>query len=153
MFFDTENEKAEERPGFEPVPSGWYRLLIDSAETKATKKGTGKFIKMVFSGIDGKAKNRKFFHNFNIQNQSETAQRIGKSEFKKLLTAIGVTTGLSSEEDMKLKVTNKTCYVLLGTKKRDDGETENSCKDFADKPKDSSPAAKKSAKAEDNLPF
>lgn len=157
MFFDTENEKVLES-GFEALPSGWYRVLVESAQTKTTQKGTGRYVSTVLSSLEAGSKGRKFFENFNISNPSEIAQRIGRSSFKKLLNACGITSALQTEVEMQSKLSNKTCYALIGVRKKTDGsgEQENFIKDYSDQPKGEVPHAAGTAKAStglDDIPF
>ena len=155
-FFDTEKEESASS-SFEPVPHGWYRFIVDTATVMPTKAGTGSYVKVVLSLIDPVGKNRKIFHNFNIENPSEQAQKIGRSEFKKFLTAIGVTSAIASKDDVQVKVPAKTGYALIGIQPhyRNPGELDNFARDFSATPKDQQPQApaKNSAAGELSIPF
>jgi hypothetical protein len=75
---------------FEPLPAGWYAVGIEDAELKTTKAGTGKFIKLEMSVIDGQYKGRKLFHNINIVNPNQQAADIGIRDLARLGKAIGL---------------------------------------------------------------
>jgi hypothetical protein len=65
---------------FEPIPRGEYRMKAIEAEEFETKAGDGSYIRVVFQVIDGDYMNRKVFQNFNVNNPSEEAQKIGRGQ-------------------------------------------------------------------------
>ena len=116
MFFNTPAEKESEE--FRPIPVGDYRLLVEGSAYKATKTGTGHFMEVRMSVIDGPFKGRKVFDRFNIQNANPQAEQIGKGQMKRFLSAIGVTEPLASETDFHRKAENK---IVIGNVVIEDG--------------------------------
>lgn len=75
---------------FDLIPPGWYPAMIEKSEVKVTKKGDGHYINEQFGILDGTAKGKKVFKNFNIQNPSDKAVNIGLRELQDLNKAIGI---------------------------------------------------------------
>lgn len=68
------------------VTSGQHDLRIISAKFQDTKSGTGKYVNVHF-GVKGEG---TFFSKYNIVNESEEAQKIGRGQFKSMLLALGM---------------------------------------------------------------
>lgn len=71
------------------LEAGDYRVICTNSEVKDTNSGTGKYIKIELTVNEGPASGMKIFHNFNIQNPNEQAQRIGLGQLKSFLKAGG----------------------------------------------------------------
>jgi len=91
--FDTQRDDAA--TGFDPIPAGWYPMHIDAAEVKATKSGTGKFLRLELEIVGEKFAGRKLFPNITLQNPSAKAVEIGMRE----LAALGQACGLLQMQD------------------------------------------------------
>jgi hypothetical protein len=74
------NEYKDQVNNFNPIPRGEYRLKAIEAEEFDTKAGDGSYIRAVFEVIDGQFARRKIFQNFNVNNPSEEAQKIGRGQ-------------------------------------------------------------------------
>lgn len=107
-FFDPAKIDDTE---FELLPNGTYKVLVDSCAYKPTKLGTGHYMAVTFSCQDPKFMGRKIFGNYNMQNPSEQAQKIGLAQFKKLCTAIGITQALKSPDEFSAKAVNKLLWL------------------------------------------
>ena len=83
--------------GSDPIPAGWYPVLIEDAELRDTKTGTGKYIRLELSVLDSPAgyAGWKLRSNINLLNPNETAQEIGRRE----LAALGQACGLMALTD------------------------------------------------------
>lgn len=126
MYFNA-NEVEIVKNDFEPLPNGNYTVLVDSSEEKLTKTGTGKYVKTTLQVIGGSHAGRKIFNNFNIQNQNEKAQQIGRSDFAKFLKAVNTPQLKNLEE-----VVGKTLVVTVATQKnKTTGEDQNVIKSFS----------------------
>ena len=79
----------DERTGFEPIPEGTYPSQITGAELKTTAKG-GQMIKVEYTILGDKFQGRKIWGGINIKNDSETAERIGRSQLNQLMTSLGL---------------------------------------------------------------
>ena len=75
---------------FEPMPVGDYQVVCVNAEKKATKAGTGEYIKMEFDVMgdsQGNFKGRKLWHNINFNNPNPKAQEIGRQQLNGYMLA------------------------------------------------------------------
>ena len=86
LNIDLSGAKVQGDGQFDLLPTGNYNVTCDEAEIKDTKAGTGKYIKVTFRIRDGEFKDRKVWHNFNIENPNPTAVEIGMSQLKSFLT-------------------------------------------------------------------
>ncbi|HWV46990.1 MAG TPA: DUF669 domain-containing protein, partial [Nitrospira sp.] len=84
--------------GFELVPDGWYNLMVDESEIKPTKDGTGAYLNVRITVIDGPMANRKIFTMFNIRNANPVAQEIAQKQLSALAHAVNVLVVKSSEQ-------------------------------------------------------
>ncbi len=80
-FNPYEHEAAQ---GYEPLKPGWYPVEIKDAEIKATKAGTGSYLKIEFDVLDSANMGRKLFVQINLQNPSAKAVEIGMRELASL---------------------------------------------------------------------
>lgn len=92
---EFDSDEVEPSQTFEPIPTGWYNVIIDSAEVKETKKQNGYYLSIEFKIIDGQHTGRKVFANLNIQNPNQTAQEIALRN----LSAIARSTGVGKVND------------------------------------------------------
>lgn len=74
---------------YDPIPEGEYVLKALDAEEKTTSAGTGSYIKVKFEVVKGEYTGRLIWQNFNINNPSEKAQRIGRQQMVAWATACG----------------------------------------------------------------
>jgi hypothetical protein len=87
--FSWDNNDYQDDRNFDPVPKGLYRLRCLEAKEKATNNGKGVYISAQFEIVEGPYAKRRVFHNFNIENPSEQAQRIGRSQVSAWARACG----------------------------------------------------------------
>lgn len=77
--------------GFEPLPIGWYNVIVDETEMKPTKAGDGScYLKVRYSVLDGQHSGRKIYGNLNLQNANPQATEIGLKQLSALAHAVGV---------------------------------------------------------------
>lgn len=74
----------------EPVPSGWYKVKIHSAELKTTKAGTGQYIAVRYDILGPTHQGRVVFGNLNIKNPNPKAEEIGRQQLGDLMRSIGL---------------------------------------------------------------
>lgn len=74
---------------YDPIPEGEYVLKALDAEEKTTSKGDGSYIKVKFEVVKGEFSGRLLWQNFNINNPSEKAQRIGRQQLVAWAAACG----------------------------------------------------------------
>ena len=72
------------------VPAGWYNVMVDETEMKPTKDGSGAYLQVRFTVLDGQYVNRKIFTRMNLQNSNPTAQEIAYKQLSALCHAVNV---------------------------------------------------------------
>lgn len=75
---------------FEPLPAGWYAMMIDQSEMKPTKDGSGSYLECRLTVVEGQYVNRKVFIRLNLNNKSQQAQEIAYRELSAICHATGV---------------------------------------------------------------
>lgn len=88
-FDTTEVDVNNTSVDYDPLPEGQYVLKAVEAEEKETSKGDGSYIKVKFEVAKGEYAGRLLWQNFNINNPSEKAQRIGRQQIVAWATACG----------------------------------------------------------------
>jgi hypothetical protein len=136
--FDLNEYESEER-NYEPLPKGEYELKCSEAEEKTTQKG-GQMIAATFEVVSGKYANRKIWNNYNIHNDSEKAQRIGREQVSAWARACGKPNATSVDELLERSFT-----AVLDIEKGSNGYSDRN-KIVGYVSKDSTPAAKPKAK-------
>lgn len=87
--FDVTEVDASAPAEYDPIPEGEYTLKAVDAEEKNTSRGDGSYIKVKFEVVKGEHAGRLLWQNFNINNPSEKAQRIGRQQLVAWATACG----------------------------------------------------------------
>jgi len=77
---------------FEPLPAGWYTAVVNGAEIKNTKAGTGQYIAVRYDITGPTHQGRVVFGNLNIKNPNPKAEEIGRQQLGELMRAIGLST-------------------------------------------------------------
>lgn len=114
---------------FDPLPAGKYLVAITDSELKATKSGTGKYLQLAFTVLEGEYKNRILWSRLNLENPNATAVKIAQSELSAICRAVGVMTPRDSVELHNIPLT-----IGVKLKKRDDtGELSNEIVSYAKK--------------------
>lgn len=75
---------------FDPIPAGWYNAIIDDTEMKPTRDGSGQYLQIRFSVIDGEYANRKVFTRLNLKNNNPVAQEIAYKDLSAICRAVNV---------------------------------------------------------------
>ena len=138
--FDLNEYEVEER-SFEPLPKGEYELKCTEAEEKTTQKG-GQMIAATFEVVSGKFANRKIWNNYNIHNDSEKAQKIGREQLAAWARASGKPNATSVDELLERSFT-----AVLDIEKGTNGYSDrNKIVGYVAKGSAPTPAAKPKAK-------
>ncbi|MCR4411307.1 MAG: DUF669 domain-containing protein [Thermoguttaceae bacterium] len=82
--------KVEPTTAFDPIPAGKYLAVITASEMKPNKAGTGQFLELVFTIIEGEFKNRSLWARLNLDNPNELAVKIAQAELSAICRAVGV---------------------------------------------------------------
>ena len=76
---------------FDPLPAGWYPVMITESEVKSTKANDGSTrLDLVFTVFDGPHKGRKIFNILNIGNQNPVAREIAQKQLSSICHAVNV---------------------------------------------------------------
>ena len=125
-FNATEVEPATT---FEPLPAGRYLAAITESEMKPTKSGSGSYLQLTFTVLEGEYKNRVLWARLNLNNPNATAVKIARGELSAICRAVGV---LQPRDSVDLH--NLPLMITVKLKKRDDtGELTNEIKGYARK--------------------
>ena len=120
---------VEPTADFEPIPAGKYLAAITESEMKSTKAGTGSYLQLTFTILEGEFKNRVLWARLNLNNPNATAVKIARSELSAICHAVGV---LSPKDSVELH--NLPLQITVKLKKREDtGELTNEIKGYTKK--------------------
>jgi hypothetical protein len=75
---------------FKPLPAGWYSAIINTAELKPTKDGTGQKLSLRFDVTGPTHQGRVIWGNLNIKNNSVKAEEIGRAQLGVIMRALGL---------------------------------------------------------------
>ena len=139
--FDTAEVDVSAPAEYDPIPEGEYVLKALDAEEKSTSRGDGSYIKAKFEVVKGEYAGRLLWQNFNINNPSEKAQRIGRQQIVAWATACG-----RPEADDTDKLLDKAFRAAVSIEKGTGGYSDsNRIKAFLFEQEDA-PAPKAAAK-------
>lgn len=74
---------------FQPLPVGKYKVIVTASDVRDTKTGSGQYVWLEMTVIDGEFEGRKIFDQINFRNQSQQAQDIGQRQLSGLCHAVG----------------------------------------------------------------
>lgn len=94
-FNANDVDPAESR---EPVPAGWYKVVISASEEKPTKAQTGSYLNLEMQIIDGDHAGRNVYDLLNLNNPNQTAVEIAQRTLSSICRAVGVMTPRQSED-------------------------------------------------------
>ncbi len=107
--------KVEPTTPFEPIPAGKYLVMITASEMKPNKAGTGQYLELVFTIVEGEFKNRQLWARLNLVHPNAVAAKLAQAELSALCRAVGVMTPNDSVE-----LHNLPLVIKVGCKKRKD---------------------------------
>lgn len=82
----------------EVLPPGWYNVTIDESEMKPTKDGSGAYLSLRYSVLDGQFAGRKIFQNLNLRNNNATTVEIAYKQLSGICHAVGLLTVQDSSQ-------------------------------------------------------
>ncbi|MBI1373329.1 MAG: DUF669 domain-containing protein [Phycisphaera sp.] len=140
--------EVEPTTSFEPLPAGKYLAAITESEMKPTKSGTGSYLQLTFTILEGEYKNRILWARLNLNNPNATAVKISRSELSAICHAVGV---MQPRDSVDLH--NLPLVITVKLKKRDDtGELTNEIKGYARKDAAGANGQQRQAPVADNTP-
>lgn len=75
--------------GFDPVPPGWYNVIVDESSINPTKEPGGSYLKVRYSILDGQHAGRKIYGMITLQNANAQAVEIGLKQLSALAHSVG----------------------------------------------------------------
>lgn len=123
--FEFNADDVEPRSGFDPLPAGKYKAVITESEEKQTKAGTGSYMQFTFEVIDGDHKGRKLWARLNLNNPSDVAVGIARSELSAICRAVNVRQLRDTQQLHDLPM-----LIKVTAKKDGDGEVRNEIKGY-----------------------
>ena len=82
--------EIEPQGSFDPIPAGWYTVMIVASEMKPTKNGSGEYLQLRLDIIDGEYEGRVLFDRLNLRNSNQTAVEIAQRQLSAICRAVGV---------------------------------------------------------------
>jgi len=125
--------KANDWQGtFAALPPNDYPVTITKAEFSTNKNQTGKYLKLEFSLIGEKYKNRKLFNNYNLIHTNQQAAAIAMSEVKEILKCIGtdIAKAQFNEDGLIGYLMDKTLMLRVGIKQDEKYGPQNVIKEY-----------------------
>ena len=80
---------VEPSADFDPLPPGWYVAELSGSAMLPNSKGTGEYLKLEFTILDGPFASRKIWAQLNLINPSTQAVGIAQRELSSLCRAAG----------------------------------------------------------------
>lgn len=100
---EATEEGTSQQANYDNLPNGVYRLQMEACEVVEKNEGTPEhsiMVKSTFEVVEpDEYEKRKIFGNYNLQNKSDVAQKIGNEQFQCLLRSMGMTEVLDDETD------------------------------------------------------
>lgn len=109
---------------YDPIPAGWYNAVINSAELKDTKSGTGQYINVRYDVTEIHA-GRVVFGMITVKNANAVAEQIGRQQLGELLRAIGKASVNDTDELLGAQL-----CIKVGISEREGYEPRNEVKGF-----------------------
>ena len=126
---DGFNASEVEPATFEPLPAGKYMAAITASEMKPTKNGSGSYLQLTFTVLDGEYRNRVLWARLNLQNSNATAVKIARGELSAICRAVGV---MQPRDSVELHNIPMVITVKL-KKRKDTDELANEIKGYEPK--------------------
>jgi len=122
--------EVEPTTPFEPIPAGRYLAAITASEMKPVKSGSGSYLELTFTVLEGEYKNRVLWARLNLNNANPTTVKIAQSDLSAICRAVGV---MQPKDSVELH--NIPLVIIVKLKKRqDNGELTNEVRGFEPKP-------------------
>ena len=112
--------------GFDPIPAGKYVAVISDSEMRTTNSGTGQYLRLEFTIIDGEYANRKLWTRLNLDNPNPDAVRLARADLSAICHAVHVLTPQDSVE-----LHNLPLVISVRCKKSADGEIVNEIRSYS----------------------
>lgn len=88
LNFDA--RQVDPQQSFEPIPAGWYNMMIVESEMKPSSNGQGAYLQLSLKVVDGQYADRQVFDRLTLQNQNPVAAEIAYKRLSAYCHATGV---------------------------------------------------------------
>ena len=105
------NPNNYEPMDFDPIPAGEYEAVINSAEWKDTKAGTGRYLQLEFE-LTKEYESRRVWENLNLDNPNQKAVDIANSALSSICHALGIENLTDTDQ-----LLNKPLFIKLSIQK------------------------------------
>lgn len=113
----------------DPLPAGKYLAAITASEMKAIKSGSGSYLELEFTVLEGEYKGRKVWDRLCINHPKDITQKIARGNLSAICRSVGV---MQPRDSVELH--NLPLLVSVKCKKREDtGEIANEVKGYESK--------------------
>ena len=82
----------------EPLPTGWYPVMIVGSVNKENSKKTGSFLELELQVLSGEHANRKAYERLNLDNPNEVAVNIARGTLSAICHVTGVLDAQDSQQ-------------------------------------------------------
>ena len=100
---------------FELLHEGIYVATVTSNDVKHTKAGTGQYLELEFTIVEGPAQRRKLWTRFNILNPSQSAVARANRDLAALCSSVGIHNRIKNGDELM----GKTCRVHVAIEPAD----------------------------------
>jgi hypothetical protein len=107
--------EVEPAAPFEPLPEGKYLACVSASEMKATKNGSGNYLQLTFTVLDGEHKDRKVWARLCLSHPNATTVKIARAQLSAICRAVGV---MQPRDSVELH--NIPLLITVKCKKRQD---------------------------------
>ncbi len=152
LNFNVQQESADElQSSYDdtPIPPGIYKVEISQGVIGDNKAGTGQWLRVHFTILEGAQRNQEFVTFFNIQHVSEKAEKIAREELSRLCRVVGIDGTLDDSEDLH----GLELIVDLDIEQGKDGIARNRVKKYMPLPAEAAPASAPAAPANGARPW
>lgn len=111
---------------FSPIPEGEYKAFIAASTFKPTKAGDGKYLELTLQVMEGPYIGRQVWDRLNLDNPSDKAVSIARSQLSSICRAVGKMTPNDSSQLHNLPMLVR---IALETR-QDNGEPANRVKGY-----------------------
>lgn len=97
-----ESEDQQDQSSYDntPIPPGNYHVVIFDSDQRDNNQGTGRWLRLGFEVKGGPQDGKDFSIFYNIEHDSQVAQKIAVEELSRLCRAIGLSGTAENEEDI-----------------------------------------------------
>ncbi|MBN1555151.1 MAG: DUF669 domain-containing protein, partial [Phycisphaerae bacterium] len=121
--------EVEPTKELDPIPAGKYLAAITASEMKAIKSGSGNYLELEFTVLEGEFKGRKVRDRLCLNHPKDIAQKMARGNLSAICRAVGV---LQPRDSVELH--NLPLVISVKCKRREDSfEIDNVVKGYSSK--------------------